>query len=127
MKFLQHLLIGIGTVTSIITIIAFIFLDFSEDLPKHLATYPNAEWRGGPDGGEYYEITQASPPYFHVQIRFEDGELWKEGWFKLNVDTKEQALKSIAGYGGAEEIYLSISAEILKELPRQNTAKSSMK
>lgn len=101
---------------------ALVLLDFSEDPPKHLTAYPNAEWRGGPDGGEYYEVTQASPPYFYVQIRFEDGELWREGWFKLNVDTKEQALKSIAGYGGAEEIYLSISAEILKDLPRQNPA-----
>lgn len=101
MKRARCLLAGIGTITLTTIITAFIFLGFSEDPPKHLATYPSAEWRGGPDGGQYYEIAQASPPYFHVQIRFEDGELWREGWFKLNVDTKEQSLKSIAGYDGA--------------------------
>ncbi|WP_165677128.1 hypothetical protein [Metapseudomonas otitidis] len=87
----------VGTAMLILLVAAFVFLDFSEDPPKHLAAYPSAEWRGGPDGGEYYEVTQASPPYFYVQIRCETGRLWKEGWFKLNVETKEQALNSIAG------------------------------
>lgn len=109
MKCIRCLLAGIGAITLVLIMAALVTLDFSEDRPRHLAAYSNAEWRGGPDSGEYYEITQASPPYFHVQIRFEDGELWREDWFKLNVGTKEQALKSIAGYGSAEEIYLSIS------------------
>ncbi|WIF68067.1 hypothetical protein [Metapseudomonas otitidis] len=122
MKLVQYFLVGIGTITLALLIATFILLDFAPEKPKKLAAYPNAEWRGGPDGGEYYEVTQASPPYFYVQIRSETGRLWKEGWFKLNVETKEQALNSIAGFDGDEEIYLSISTEILTRLPKQNPA-----
>lgn len=117
MKYVQRFFTGFGVIALLGLVAAFFILDFSPKDEKSLPAYPNAQWRGGPDGGAYFEITQAAPPYFHVQIRHENGELWKEGWFAFNATTKDKALSSIIGYDGGSALSLYQSTELLSQKP----------
>lgn len=118
MKYLQRFLSGFGFIALVALIAGLFVLDFSVDAKKSLPAYPNAQWRGGPDGGAYFEIIQDAAPYFQVQIRHENGELWTEGWFRLNAATKEEALASIISYDGGETVSLNLNAELTSQKPQ---------
>ncbi|AGI22660.1 hypothetical protein H681_03890 [Pseudomonas sp. ATCC 13867] len=122
MKYVQRLFTALGILALTALAAAFLVMDFSADTEHSLSAYPNAQWRGGPDGGAYFEITQEQLPYFHVQIRHENGDLWKEGWFRLNAATKEKALSSIIGYDGGDALSLHQNAELFPQRPLQKAS-----
>jgi len=84
---LKRFFIGLGVVSLLIALIAVFFMGFSKDKPHVLKEHPGAYWRGGADGGQFVEITQAEPTYYFLQIRYGNGELWDEGWLRFGEKT----------------------------------------
>jgi len=117
--YIKRFFTGLGVITFLSIIAAFIYLGFSSDDKKSLPGHPNAQWRGGADGGAYFEITQATSPYFHIQIRHENGSLWTEGWFKYEEASSEKVIERIISYDGGTSISLYQSAELSKTKPVQ--------
>jgi hypothetical protein len=46
-------------------------MGFSKDKPHVLKEHPGAYWRGGADGGQFVEITQAEPTYYFYRFVME--------------------------------------------------------
>nr|WP_260408726.1 hypothetical protein [Pseudomonas cichorii] len=97
----------IGALSLLAALGALYFMDFSKDEPHVLSGYPKAQWRGGADGGQYIEITQSEPPYYFLQVRHENGELWDEGWIKFGDKSSEPlTANSVIAFSGDGIIYL---------------------
>jgi hypothetical protein len=74
---------------------------------RTLKDHPNAHWSGAQDGGVFFEITKKIPPDYYVEVRYESGDMWAEGWIKHG-GTGEVELdsKDLLGYDGGEDVYL---------------------
>lgn len=78
-----------------------------------LKDHPNAVWSGGPDGGVFFEITKADPPAYYVEVRYESGGIWAEGWVKYVVkDGGRLTNKDFLVYDGGDEVYLQDETEL---------------
>ncbi|NBF11754.1 hypothetical protein GV818_24180 [Pseudomonas sp. Fl4BN1] len=107
MIWLKRFLMVIGALALILLALAGGLMDFSKDAVHQLPDHPNAQWQGAADGGHYIEVTRAEPPYFFVQVRYESGSLWSEGWLKYD-DGEAGALTAsqVLAFDGDGVIYL---------------------
>lgn len=82
-KWLNHVLSAIG-VLAIIALVTLLFtLRPSNPATPVLPGHPDAVWRGAQDGGFFIEITQSNPPDYFVQVRYEHGDIYREGWVRF--------------------------------------------
>jgi hypothetical protein len=83
---------------------AFLHLEPIAAAPQPLSDHPGAKWSGGVDGGSFFEITDAVPPRYFLEIRYENGNLWAQGW----VSGQEQELNNtdFLGYYGGDTVEL---------------------
>ncbi|MGC5703114.1 hypothetical protein J4P02_23210 [Pseudomonas sp. NFXW11] len=80
MILLQRFLTIMGGLSLLLLIGALLLMDFSPSAPPVLPGHPEARWQGAADGGHFVEITRAEAPYYFVQVRYQSGDLWGEGW-----------------------------------------------
>jgi hypothetical protein len=64
----------------VLLVAAFLHLEPVLAPPAPLRDHPNAHWIGGVDGGVFFEITRAEPPWYFVEIRYENSDIWAAGW-----------------------------------------------
>ncbi|MFI8738162.1 hypothetical protein ACIGKM_19795 [Ectopseudomonas toyotomiensis] len=85
-------------------VVIYSFLVPVDEGPPILQNHPNAHWSGAQDGGVFFEITQAKPPRYFVEIRHENGDIWVKGW----VSEQGQQLRNsdFWGYDGGTVVYL---------------------
>ncbi|WP_256674770.1 hypothetical protein [Pseudomonas sp. LD120] len=104
---MKRFLMAIGGLALGLFVLGLTLLDFSKAPAHVLAEHPNAQWQGGPDGGHYLEITRSEPPYYFVQIRYESGDLWEEGWLKYGHGGGETlTANNVIAFDGDGVIYL---------------------
>ncbi|NVZ60041.1 hypothetical protein HX797_27645 [Pseudomonas edaphica] len=107
MIWLKRFFMAVGVLSLLIALVVVAFMRFNESQVHVLSEYPNAHWRGGADGGQYIEITKSEPPYYFLQVRHENGELWDEGWLKFGEDDSEPlTANSVVAFSGEGVIYL---------------------
>ena len=85
-------------------VVIYSFLVPVDEVTPILKNHPNAHWSGAQDGGVFFEITQAKPPRYFVEIRHENGDIWAKGW----VSEQGQQLRNsdFWGYDGGTVVYL---------------------
>ncbi|WXL25696.1 hypothetical protein WG219_20755 [Ectopseudomonas mendocina] len=103
MKILKMFLITTFVLLLILVISAYLVLERSDEAPPSLEKHPNAYWSGAQDGGVFFEITKASPPEYYIEIRYENGQVWTEGWVQYLSPLTNQDL---FGYDGGDVVYL---------------------
>jgi hypothetical protein len=84
----------------------------SESVPytsPTLKEHPHAHWSGAADGGLFFEITQAEPPRYLLEVRNERGELWIRGW--ITYDSAPLKNSDFLGHAG-ELVYLNNGAAL---------------
>ncbi|UTW05790.1 hypothetical protein [Pseudomonas benzenivorans] len=112
LRWLAFILAALALVT---ILSAAIFMRFEPVVisPAPLRDHPNAQWSGGVDGGAFFEITEADPPRYFLEIRYENGSLWAKGW----VNGQEQALTNsdFLGYYGGNSIDLKSNKQLRLE------------
>ena len=81
--------------------------------PESLREHPKALWSGGVDGGSFFEITDSDPPLYFLEIRYENGTLWAQGW----VNGQEQRLTNsdFLGYYGGNTVELKSGKQLQLE------------
>lgn len=81
--------------------------------PEPLRNHPNAQWSGGVDGGAFFEITDTNTPHYFLEIRYENGNLWAQGW----VNGQEQGLinSDFLGYYGGNTVELKNGKQLQLE------------
>lgn len=98
---------------AVLLAVAFLPLEPVVSSPTPLRDHPDAHWSGGVDGGAYFEITRAEPPRHFVEIRYENGDIWAEGW----VSDQGSPLKNsdFWGYDGGTALYLKNEKQLRLE------------
>ncbi|TBU76596.1 hypothetical protein DNK06_17140 [Pseudomonas daroniae] len=81
--------------------------------PDLLRDHPNAQWSGGVDGGAFFEITDADPPRYFLEVRYESGSLWAQGW--LNGRGLPLASIDFLGYYGGDTVELKNGKQLQLE------------
>ncbi|WP_417660880.1 hypothetical protein [Pseudomonas sp.] len=97
----------------VLLVAAFLNLEPVAAPPAPLRDHPNAHWSGGVDGGTFFEITSAEPPRYFVEIRYESGDIWTEGW----VSHQGQPLKNsdFWAYDGGSVVFLRNETQLQLE------------
>ncbi len=104
---IKRFLILVGVVSLLVIVAVLSHMDFSADQPHILTEHPYAQWQGGVDGGQFIEVTKSEPPYYFVQVRYESGGLWDEGWVKYGEKGDEPLTPSdVIAFSGGGVIYL---------------------
>lgn len=107
MIWLKRFLMTVGGLALVLIALWVALMDFSKAPAHGLAEHPNAQWQGAADGGHYIEITRAEPPYYFIQVRYESGHLWDEGWLKYEGDDgKTLSANEVLAFDGDGVIYL---------------------
>ncbi len=88
----------------VLLVAAFLHLEPVVAPPATLNDHPDAHWSGAEDGGNFFEITQAKPPHYFLEIRGESGELWVKGWITYDAGLLNST--DFLGYSG-EHVYLN--------------------
>lgn len=97
----------------VLLVAAFLHLEPVVAPPAPLNDHPDAHWSGAEDGGVFFEITDADPPRYFLEIRYENGTLWAQGW----VTGQEQGLTSsdFLGYYGGDTVELKSGKQLRLE------------
>jgi len=97
----------------ILVVVLFFQLEPIVATPPPLNDHPNAQWSGGVDGGSFFEITNAVPPRYFLEIRYENGTLWTQGW----VTGQGQKLNNtdFLGYYGGDTVELTNGKQLQLE------------
>lgn len=103
---IKRFLILVGAVFLLLIVAVLYHMDFSDEQPHILAEYPNAQWQGGIDGGQFIEVLKSEPPYYFVQVRYESGSLWDEGWVKYGEKDEPLTANDVIAFSGGGVIYL---------------------
>ncbi|MCY7262013.1 hypothetical protein DMX09_29535 [Pseudomonas protegens] len=82
MIWLKRFLMSIGALTLILVALGIAWTSLFKEAVHTLPEHPRAQWQGGVDGGHYVEVTRSEAPYYFVQVRYESGDLWSEGWLR---------------------------------------------
>jgi hypothetical protein len=92
---------------------AFLHLEPIAAAPQPLSDHPDAKWSGGVDGGSFFEITDSDPPRYFLEIRYENGTLWTQGW----VTGQGQKLNNtdFLGYYGGDTVELTNGKQLQLE------------
>jgi hypothetical protein len=107
MKALKLLITFISGVLFLCIVIAYSLIDQSDTKVPILKNHPNALWSGAQDGGVFFEITKKRPPNYYIQVRYENGDLWTEGWVRYESrGGVELTTQNLLGYDGGEDVYL---------------------
>lgn len=81
--------------------------------PEPLHDHPNAHWSGGVDGGAFFEITDADPPRYFLEIRYENGTFWAQGW--VNGRGLPLTSRDFLGYYGGDTAELKNGKQLQLE------------
>lgn len=81
--------------------------------PEPLRDHPNAQWSGGVDGGSFFEITDADPPRYFLEVRYENGSLWAQGW--VNEQGLPLTSSDFLGYYGGNTVELKNGKQLQLE------------
>tara|TARA_R110000868_G_C10942998_1_gene767216 strand:+ start:2662 stop:3024 length:363 start_codon:yes stop_codon:yes gene_type:complete len=92
---------------------AFLHLEPVLAPPAPLQDHPNAHWSGGVDGGVFFEITRAEAPRYFVEIRYENGGIWTEGW--VSEQGRPLVNSDFWGYDGGTVLYLKNGKQLQLE------------
>jgi hypothetical protein len=106
-KVLKWVFISLIALAFVLVIAAYSLLERSDGKVLTLKDHPNAYWSGAQDGGVFFEITKSDPPAYYIEIRYESGDIWAEGWVKHAVkqgDTFKS--QDLLGYDGGDVVYL---------------------
>ncbi|WP_123474168.1 hypothetical protein [Pseudomonas canadensis] len=107
MRILKWLIVLISATMLLCIVIAYSLIDRSDAKVPTLKNHPNAHWSGAQDGGVFFEITKKAPPDYYVQVRYESGDIWSEGWVRYESKKGvELATQDLLGYDGGEDVYL---------------------
>lgn len=79
-------------------------------IPQPLSEHPNAYWSGGVDGGAFFEITNTRPPYYFLEVRYENGTLWAQGW--VNGQGQSLTNRDFLGYYGGGTVELKSGKQL---------------
>jgi len=109
MKAIKWIAITLAALILALAVAAYSLLEPVDETPPVLHKHPNAHWSGAADGGFFFEITQAEPPRYILEIRNERGELWIRGW--ITYDTAPLKNSDFLGYAG-ELVYLNNGAAL---------------
>jgi len=106
LKFLKWASLTVAALLLTLALVAVLFFQMEPiaSTPQPLRDHPNAQWSGGVDGGAFFEITDADPPRYFLEIRYENGIPWAQGW----VTGQDQRLASsdFLGYYGGDTVEL---------------------
>ncbi|WP_259744326.1 hypothetical protein [Pseudomonas protegens] len=104
---MKRFLMSIGALTLILVALGVAWTGLSKT-PRHgLPEHPRAQWQGGADGGHYVEVTRSEAPYYFVQVRYESGGLWSEGWVRQeHGDGAPFTADDVIAFDGDGVIYL---------------------
>ena len=106
MKFLKWVSLTAAALLLTLILVMVFFIQWEPIVakPEPLHEHPNALWNGGVDGGSFFEITDSDPPLYFLEIRYENGTLWAQGW----VNGQEQKLTNsdFLGYYGGNTVEL---------------------
>ncbi len=109
MIWLKRFLMVVGGLALALIALWVALTDFNKAPAHGLAEHPNAQWQGAADGGHYIEITRAEPPYYFIQVRYESGQLWDEGWLKYEGrDAETLTANKVLAFDGDGVIYLQL-------------------
>lgn len=115
MKFLKWASLAVAALLLTLVLVAVLFFQMEPivSTPQPLRDHPNAQWSGGVDGGAFFEITDADPPRYFLEIRYENGTLWAQGW----VTGQDQRLASseFLGYYGGDTVELKSGKQLRLE------------
>nr|WP_238437596.1 hypothetical protein [Pseudomonas chlororaphis] len=104
---MKWLVISVITLLIVFIVAAYTLLERVDEKVPTLKDHPNAHWSGAQDGGVFFEITKADPPAYYIEIRYESGNIWSEGWVKHVVKAGEKFTnKDLLGYDGGDVVYL---------------------
>ncbi len=107
MKILKRLLIFILVALLLCIVTAYSLIEQSDTKVPILKKHPNTLWSGAQDGGVFFEITKKKPPNYYIEVRYENGSLWVEGWITYkSPDGVELTTQNLLGYDGGEDVYL---------------------
>ena len=107
MKVLKWTFVSIFALTLFLGIAAYSLLERSDGKVPTLKDHPNAHWSGAQDGGVFFEITKSDPPAYYVEIRYESGDIWAEGWIKHGLtEGRKLTSQDLLGYDGGDVVYL---------------------
>ncbi|WP_338525178.1 hypothetical protein NUH87_05935 [Pseudomonas batumici] len=107
MRVLKWFVISLAVLILILVAVAYSLLDRSGGKVPTLKDHPNAYWSGAQDGGVFFEVTKANPPNYYIEVRYESGDIWSEGWVKYKGKGESQLFsKDLLGYDGGEDVYL---------------------
>lgn len=107
MKLLKRLITFTLGALLLCIVLAYSLIDQSDTKVPILKNHPNALWSGAQDGGVFFEITKKIPPSYYIEVRYENGDLWAEGW--VTYESRggvELATQNLLGYDGGEDVYL---------------------
>ncbi|KAF2389286.1 hypothetical protein ACIOYV_17190 [Pseudomonas sp. NPDC087342] len=107
-KWLNHVLSAIGVLAIIALVTLFISLRPSNPSTPVLPGHPDAVWRGAQDGGFFIEITQSNPPDYFVQVRYEHGDIYSEGWVRFQ--TPDGKPLTMARVNSADDGYVYVDS-----------------
>lgn len=97
----------------VLLVAAFLHLQPLVAPPAPLDAHPNAHWSGGVDGGSFFEITNADPPRYFLEIRYENGSIWAQGW--VNGQGTPLTSTDFLGYYGSETVELKNGKQLRLE------------
>lgn len=107
MIWFKRFLMSVGVLALLALSLVVVFMDFSKPVVPVLPEHPAAHWQGAADGGHFIEITRSEPPYYFVQVRYESGDLWSEGWLKYEGDNGVAlSANEVIAFDGDGVIYL---------------------
>lgn len=106
MKALKWISLVIAALLLILILVAVIFLKLEPIAvtPQPLQDYPNAIWSGGVDGGSFFEISKIEHPRYFLEIRYENGDIWAQGW--VNGQGQPLSSSDFLGYYGGDTVEL---------------------
>jgi hypothetical protein len=117
MRLLKWLVVLLSVAMLICIVIAYSLIDRSIAKEPTLREHPNAHWSGAQDGGVFFEIIKKTPPYYYVEVRYESGDIWSEGWLRYeSKNGVELAAQDLLGYDGGEDVYLQDGTALMLEL-----------
>jgi hypothetical protein len=106
-KLLKWSVISLLAMTLMLAVVAYSLIDRSDRKVPTLKDHPNAYWSGAQDGGVFFEITKANPPAYYIEVRYESGDIWSEGWVKYEGSGEGKlSSKDLLGYDGGDDVYL---------------------
>lgn len=93
--------------------VAFLHLEPVVATPAPLRDHPSAHWSGGVDGGAFFEITKAEPPRYFLEVRYENGSIWAQGW--VNGQGQTLSNSDFLGYYGGDTVELKDGKQLRLE------------